>query len=519
MPTTSQNERRQRVPRAVIRWTLVLVAAAPVVIAVVLASNWPFTKTKIIQNLEHFSSCEVQVSRFDRTYIPHPGYVADGVKFIRRSNGRPVQMAFVTRIQASASWAALVTFTHRLRLLQIEGLHVFIPSPVPRAIPFYPEMKDETTVSVLTAHGTILDISPREGGGSPSRFAFRTLQLKEVKKEKSISLDTTLRIPTPPGELAVRANFGPFQTGRLPKMPLSGSYELKNTDLGSTQALGGLLASNGSFRGILSRCRVHGAVRIHNFEVKKVHHPVDLDGDFDTEVDGMHGDLNVTSTSVGFLGTKLVASGKIQTAPDKRGKTESFTVASEHARVENLLSMFSTADPPAMRGPITLNTNIVLPPGPRRFLEKVQMDGSFKISNAKFLHARTQANVDKLSNRARGKKVKKNELPEDEDMPSSLEAAVQVQDGIATLSDAKFKTPGASAAGYGTYNLLTQRIDLRGKLAMEARLSKTAAGFKSVLLLPLDPFFKKDGAGAVLPIHATGTYSHPSFRVSLKGEK
>jgi hypothetical protein len=82
-----------------------------------------------------------------------------------------------------------------------------------------------------------------------------------------------------------------------------------------------------------------------------------------------------------------------------------------------------------------------------------------------------------------------------------------------------FTTPGATARGGGTYSLLNKRIDLHGKLAMQASLSKAAGGIKSLLLLPLDPFFKKKNAGAVLPVKITGTYSHPTFGVSLTGGK
>jgi hypothetical protein len=50
---------------------------------------------------------------------------------------------------------------------------------------------------------------------------------------------------------------------------------------------------------------------------------------------------------------------------------------------------------------------------------------------------------------------------------------------------------------------------------MRATLSKAAGGIKSVILMPLDPFFKKNGAGAIVPVRITGTYSHPVFKALL----
>jgi hypothetical protein len=56
-------------------------------------------------------------------------------------------------------------------------------------------------------------------------------------------------------------------------------------------------------------------------------------------------------------------------------------------------------------------------------------------------------------------------------------------------------------------------------LRMQAKLSQTMTGFKSWLLKPVDPFFSKGGAGAVLPIKITGTRQNPSFGLELRRKK
>jgi hypothetical protein len=38
-------------------------------------------------------------------------------------------------------------------------------------------------------------------------------------------------------------------------------------------------------------------------------------------------------------------------------------------------------------------------------------------------------------------------------------------------------------------------------------------------LKAVDPFFKKDGAGTVLPIRITGTREHPSFGLEFRRKK
>jgi hypothetical protein len=93
------------------------------------------------------------------------------------------------------------------------------------------------------------------------------------------------------------------------------------------------------------------------------------------------------------------------------------------------------------------------------------------------------------------------------------------EDAVAQLSKGIFAVPGPVVRGGGIYTLTSQSIDFRRTLAMRASLSKAAGGIKSLLLLPLDPFFKKDGTGAVVPVRIGGTYSHPVFKMSLTRKK
>jgi hypothetical protein len=61
----------------------------------------------------------------------------------------------------------------------------------------------------------------------------------------------------------------------------------------------------------------------------------------------------------------------------------------------------------------------------------------------------------------------------------------------------------------GQYTLDGNTFDFYGKVRLDAKLSHMVTGWKSILLKPVDPFFKKDGAGTVLPIKITGTKSEP----------
>lgn len=503
-------------------WRLVKILLIAVVLAwgslaIYLGLHWPFSERRITQDLEHFSSCKLKIDRFHPVFFPHPGYIAEGFTLTRSSGGRDIQMASISKVTCIGGWISMMMFQHRVEILRLEGLHVWIPAPVPPAIQFFPSMKDKTTVDTLIADGAMLDVASRNGGGNSFQFAFEKLILKNVKKQNSISLQTVLHLPVPSGTLTVHGQFGPFSRGRVGNTRLSGSYLLKNAQLEGMDNLEGTLNAHGSLAGTLSNCAISGVVGIDGFTLRTVQHNVNLNGSFHTTLNALKGDVIAPSVVVQFEKTKLEARGTIEGAADRKGKVASFVIQSENARIEDLLWLFTKSETPAMQGPITLKARVVLPPGKSAFLRRVQLSGGFVITNAEFLHAKAARNLDKLSQRALGQHTEGAE-PDSKSIPLSFQSKVVAQDGVATLSHADFKTAGAAAWGSGTYNLLSQAIDLRGKLAIKASLSKAAGGFKSILLLPLDPLFKKGGAGAEVPIHITGTYSHPRFRVSLTGK-
>jgi hypothetical protein len=68
---------------------------------------------------------------------------------------------------------------------------------------------------------------------------------------------------------------------------------------------------------------------------------------------------------------------------------------------------------------------------------------------------------------------------------------------------------------HGTFNLLNTQIHLSGTVALEQGISHATTGWKSVLLKPLSPFFKKKRAAAVVPIEVTGTTAKPKVGADI----
>jgi hypothetical protein len=90
------------------------------------------------------------------------------------------------------------------------------------------------------------------------------------------------------------------------------------------------------------------------------------------------------------------------------------------------------------------------------------------------------------------------------DVLSSLSGPVKIRNGILSTQRITFQTPGVAVDLSGSLNLHTSAVDLTGNLSMQSDISHTTTGFKSLLMKPLIPFFKKKNAGAVIPIAITG---------------
>ncbi len=486
-----------------------------VVAGILLAAKWPFTVAKTIARLEHFSDSRVRIGRFRPIFMPIPGYVLEDVVFERNSPSGAVKLAVVRQFICRASWPAMLSFRHHATQIRVEGLQVFIPVRLP------PPMRTEapsrintTRVEELIADGTVLKIAPRDGNGSPLRFVFHRLRLGNIASHSAVTFETLLENPEPSGELAVNGRFGPLDPKRVEECPVSGSFRLTRADLSHYQGIGGQLSGVGSFNGILRQVTINGRSDIADFEVAKSGHKVQLSSAFELAVDGLNGDTKVKKASAHFLHSTVAASGEICSMAGQPGKTATLDLTTNNARVEDLLRIFVTSNQPAVQGPIAFRAHAELPPDSRPFIRRLSLQGDFDIRPAFFSKPDTSHKVDELSRHARGLKEQQTTA-----VASELRSRADLREGIAYLSNSTFGIPGAKATGGGTYGLRAKDIHLAGTLAMQSSLSKAAGGAKSVLLMPLNPFFKKPDAGAVIAFQITGNYPHPEFHLMLRKPK
>jgi hypothetical protein len=132
-----------------------------------------------------------------------------------------------------------------------------------------------------------------------------------------------------------------------------------------------------------------------------------------------------------------------------------------------------------------------------------------------FSKSSTQEGVIKLSAGARGEK----DPVDPETVLMDLTGQVSLLGGISKFSDLSFGVPGAAARMHGAYNLLSHKIDLRGQLQVDSKISNTESGAKALFLKAIEPFFKKKKKGEIVPVRISGTYEHPTFGLDLRDKK
>jgi hypothetical protein len=99
---------------------------------------------------------------------------------------------------------------------------------------------------------------------------------------------------------------------------------------------------------------------------------------------------------------------------------------------------------------------------------------------------------------------------------SDFQGRFKLAAGKLALPEVTFDVPGARVELTGEYGLKRETLDFKGQLLLDAKISQTTTGFKSLLLKIVDPLFKqKDGSGSAIPIKITGSRSAPDFGLDV----
>jgi hypothetical protein len=357
-------------------------------------------------------------------------------------------------------------------------------------------------------------ILPFERNKQPKIWAIHNLHMRDLGALTPWPFKATLTNAVPPGEIDVDGKFGPWRRDEPGDTPLEGVFNFAKADLSVFKGISGTLSSQGYFGGTLAKLEANGETDTPDFTIEVGGHPFPLHVKYQALIDGTNGDTRLRDIDAWFLSSYLHATGAVLDAPKGRhGRTVSLDVAMDKSRIEDVMKMaVKTASPP-MVGTLKLNTKFLLPPGENDVVDRLRLDGAFWIGKARFTNYDVQGKIEELSKRGSGKTAE----PVKARVASDFQGRFKLGDGQLALPQVSFDVPGARVELAGTYALKRETLDFKGQLLLDAKISQTTTGWKSLLLKVVDPLFRgTNGSGSAIPIKIGGSRNAPDFGLDVR---
>jgi hypothetical protein len=421
----------------------------------------------------------------------------------------------VRRFTLDASFAGFFRNPKRIGHLNLEGTEIHTP---PRSGSHSTAAANSSGTAVripfvleeVIADGTRLETMPSDPSKQPLIFHIRELALHSVGIGEAMTFHATLDNPKPPGLIHSDGKFGPWQADEPGSTPVSGKYTFRDADLGIFHGIGGTLSSDGQYTGQLARIEVQGTTETPNFTLSTGQHPMHLHTDFQATVDGTNGNTVLHPVKARLGDSDFEVSGSIDRSALEEHKTILLDATAQGAHLEDFLRLSVKSPRPPMTGRISFTTKVKLPPGKTDVVDRIQLAGSFGLNGVRFASADVQGKIAGLSHRAQG-----HPQAEGSDVTADFRGRFFLRDGMLTLPDLDFRVPGADVSLAGKYAVRSGDLSFQGTARLDATVSEMTTGIKRILLKPIDPLFRRDGAGTVLPIEIGGTRGSPSFHLDI----
>ncbi len=514
---TAQQTADKRTLRSKIVFLSVLASLFIVVVVAFFAeAHWPYRYRIIKPMLEEVLAGHVTIAHYHRTYFPHPGFMATGITLDRNPTPGAPPLGTVSSVFVQGTWLDLFMFRERVRLVDLTGLHIVIPAPGTAASKreFPPGSSSsfsgpETLVDQLRIHDSTLDVIRAEGG--IYSFPIRMLTIGNLQKGRVLSYSVDMTNARPRGHIFSVGSFGPLDPGNLGATPLSGHFTFADVDLHDIGDIGGTLSSDGNFQGTLARFQAEASTFTPDFTVDGGK-PTPVTTSAHCTINALSGDVLLDAIDAKFDSTAIRFQGGVTGSP----KAIDVDINVSAGRAQDVLRPFLHVDSP-IAGIVWLRGHAHVDPAGNgvHFLDRLHVVGSFQVPAERLTNRKTEEELSAFSKRAQKTPPSKVDLlsatppgATDQngvaDVVSSLRGKATIEKGIVTSQGLEFEIPGASVDLHGSMNLHGGSVHLLGNLRMQSDVSHAATGFKSILLKPLIPFFKKQNAGAVVPILISG---------------
>jgi hypothetical protein len=504
------------------RWIVAIVLVSALILSVVAAilvsHAEPILRARVIETLSTRFKSKVELDGFHVSLLRGLQVSGEGLRLFGEfdpNNHEPgIQpLISVAEFRFRTGVMALLRSPMHVNTVYVKGLTMNLPPREQRG-----EIKNmgpqggkiKIVVDKFVCDRATLIINTLRPGKLPLEFDIASLNMTSIGPNEPLHFDANLTNPKPVGNILSSGSFGPWREESPRDTPVSGSYSFNNADLGTIKGIGGILSSKGQYAGTLDNIVVDGATDTPDFRIAISGRPVPLHTDFHAIVDGTSGDTYLQPVKAKILDTWLEANGSVVRMNAPKGHHVELDVVIAKGKIEDLLKLAIRTDPPVMTGVVKLKTHFDLPPGDPDVANRLKLSGNFRVSQAHFSNDKIQSKVDALSMRSQGRpKLAQDNIPDN--VRSDLNGVFKLENGVIDFSRLQFEVPGTQVNLTGQYSLDGNQFDFHGKARLDAKLSQTVTGWKSILLKPADPFFSKNGAGTELPVKVTGTKSEPHF--------
>ena len=516
--------------RKVWKWVFVSLLIAVIVLAtigeVVLHRAMPILKGRVIETLTTRFNSRVEMDGFSVSVLRGLEVSGDGLRIYPLDEvvaaGANEPLIALRHFSFHANLMGLFVKPMHVGTVHVSGMAIHIPPREMRQqAPPHARHLGTIKISVdeIVFDDSKLIIGTIKPDKEPKEFEMSRIVMRNIGPDAPWKYDATLVNAIPKGDIHAAGTFGPWNNESPGDSTVTGRYTFDHADLNTIKGIGGMLSSVGEFSGQLNKIVVDGTTDTPNFSLDTANHPVPLQTKFHAIVDGTSGDTYLQPVEARLGNSEFSCSGAVVNVRGK-GHIIDLDVNVPNGRMQDFLRLSVKTSPVVMTGQLQMKTKLHIRPGKESVSQKIGLKGGFMLREIHFTNPDVEDKVDMLSLRAQGDP--KAAKPGAEDVQSQMEGQFVMEDGKLTFSKLDYTLPGADVKLAGEYTLDGDKFEFAGKVRTNAKLSQMVASkWKSVLLKPVDPFFKKNGAGAEIPVKVSGTKSAPRFGLNLrhKGNK
>lgn len=376
-------------------------------------------------------------------------------------------------------------------------------------------------VESLDCKNSLLTLETDKPGKLPMVFDIAHLKLTGVQPNEPITYEAELTNPRPTGTIHTHGTIGPWNVPDPGNTSLSGDYRFEHADLGDFKGIAGILSSDGHYQGTLRNLTVDGETSTPDFQLDRFKTPVPLYTRFHALVDGTNGDTRLDPVDALLDHSHFEVRGQVVRATAMqdgalvaRGHDIQLNLDIDGGRSEDFLRLVTQTGVPFLTGTMNMKGKLHIPPSTDPVQDRLELNGAFSLDEVRFTTAKVQDRVSELSMRGLGN-AKDARTNDSSGVRSAMKGVFRMANGTISLPSLEYTVPGAIVNLKGTYGLDSGAISFEGTAKMEATVSQMVGGWKGFLLKPVDRFFKKDGAGTLVPIHINGTRDNPQFGVDF----